>query len=80
MRRTNLVLDERLFEEAKRTLGAKTYSATVNLALAEALRVKKVLEVPTFFGSRIWQGDLSAMREDQPPSKRSSAKRKNTKR
>ena len=50
-----------------------------SLVLAEALRVKKVLELPTFFGSRIWQGDLSAMREDQPPSKRSSAKRKKTK-
>jgi hypothetical protein len=29
----------------------KTYSAAVNLALAETLRVKKVLEVSSFFGS-----------------------------
>ena len=66
MKRTNLVLDENLLEEATRALGAKTYSATVNLALAEALRVKKIRELPAFFGSRLWQGDLSAMREDQP--------------
>jgi Arc/MetJ family transcription regulator len=79
MRRTNLVLDERLLEETKHALGAKTYSATVNLALAEALRVKKALDLPAFFGSGIWQGDLSAVREDQPPSKRSSARRKRTK-
>src|ERR1700682_3720581 len=55
MRRTNLVLDERLLEETKHALGAKTYSATVNLALAEALRVKKALDLPAFFGSGIWQ-------------------------
>ena len=73
------MLDEHLLEEATRALGAKTYSATVNLALAEALRVKKVMELPGFFGSQLWQGDLSAMREDRPPSKRLSARRKRIK-
>ncbi|MGH9618518.1 MAG: type II toxin-antitoxin system VapB family antitoxin [Bryobacteraceae bacterium] len=34
MKRTNLVLDEKLLAEATRTLGVKTYSAAVNLALA----------------------------------------------
>lgn len=79
MRRTNLVLDEDLLEEATRVLGAKTYSATVNLALAEALRVKKVLELPSFFGSRLWHGDLAAMREDQPRSRQPSKRPKRTK-
>ena len=79
MRRTNLVLDERLLEATKHALGTKSYSATVNLALAEALWVKKILDFPAYFGSGIWQGDLPAMREDQRPSKRSSAKSKRTK-
>lgn len=79
MKRTNLVLDENLLNEATRVLGVKTYSAAVNLALAETLRVKKVLEIPSFFGSGLWQGDLSAMREDQPRKKRPSAARRRPK-
>jgi len=66
MKRTNLVLDEALLEEATRALGQKTYSATVNVALAEAIRVKKLLELPKFFGAGLWHGDLAEMREDQP--------------
>jgi Arc/MetJ family transcription regulator len=66
MKRTNLVLDEKLLHEATRALGVKTYSAAVNLALAEALRVKKVLALPGFFGKNLWEGDLSEMREDKP--------------
>jgi hypothetical protein len=80
MRRTNLLLDENLLDEATRVLGVKTYSAAVNLALAETLRVKKVLEIPKFFGSGLWQGDLSEMREDQPRRKRPLAGRKGSKR
>jgi hypothetical protein len=76
MKRTNLVLDENLLDEATRVLGVKTYSAAVNLALAETLRVKKVLEIPSFFGSGLWEGDLSAMREDQPRKKPSAARRR----
>ena len=80
MRRTNLVLDENLLDEATRVLGVKTYSTAVNLALAETLRVKKVLEIPKFFGSGLWQGDLSEMREDQRRRKRPLAGRKGSKR
>jgi Arc/MetJ family transcription regulator len=76
MKRTNLVLDENLLDEATRVLGVKTYSAAVNLALAETLRVKKVLEIPSFFGKGLWEGDLAAMREDQPRKKRPSATRR----
>jgi hypothetical protein len=79
MKRTNLVLDENLLDEATRVLGVKTYSAAVNLALAETLRVKKVLEIPSFFGSGLWQGELGAMREDQPRKKRQSAARRRPK-
>ena len=65
MKRTNLVLDADLLEEATRVLGLKTYSATVNRALAEALRVRKIQSLPNFFGSQMWEGDLAAMREDR---------------
>jgi Arc/MetJ family transcription regulator len=73
MKRTNLVLDEDLLEEAVRVLGVKTYSAAVNEALKEAIRVKKVHGLREFFGSGIWEGDLSEMREDQPAKPASMA-------
>ena len=66
MRRTNLVLDERLLEEAVRALGAKTYSSAVNIALEEVIRLKKIQGISRFFGSGIWEGDLAQMREDRP--------------
>jgi len=65
MKRTNLVLDEQLLEEATRELGLKTYSATVNYALKEALRVRKVQRLSEFFGKKLWRGNLPKMREDR---------------
>ncbi|MCW5980549.1 MAG: type II toxin-antitoxin system VapB family antitoxin [Bryobacteraceae bacterium] len=67
MKRTNLVLDERLLEEATRVLSARTYSAAVNTALEEVIRLRKIQSLPRFFQSGIWEGDLSVMREDRPP-------------
>ena len=66
MKRTNLVLNADLLENATRVLGVKTYSAVVNIALAETLRLKKIESLPNFFGKGLWQGDLSEMREDKP--------------
>jgi hypothetical protein len=66
MKRANLVLDEHKLEEAKRLLGAKTYSETVNKALDEAIRIIKIRSIPQFFGKGLWKGDLSEMREDRP--------------
>jgi hypothetical protein len=70
MKRTNLVLDERLLTEATKILGARTYSAAVNTALEELIRQRKVQSISQFFGSGIWKGDLSQMRRDQPPRRR----------
>ena len=75
MKRTNLVLNEKLLEQAVRVLGVKTYSAAVNVALEEVLRVRKIQSLPDFFGRIDWQGDLSEMREDKPRSKRRKSSR-----
>jgi len=75
MKRTNLVLDEELLKKVTHALGVKTYSAAVNLSLAEILRVRKVQALPEFFGKGLWEGDLSKMREDKP----SVSRRKTTK-
>lgn len=66
MKRTNLVLDTQLLNEATAVLQAKTWSAAVNLALAEVLRVRRIQQIPSFFGEGLWTGNLSQMREDKP--------------
>lgn len=65
MKRTNLVLDGELLDQATHLLGVKTYSAAVNLALAEVLRLRKIQGLPHFFGRGLWKGNLPEMREDK---------------
>jgi hypothetical protein len=50
--------------------GAKTDSAAVNTAPEEVVRLRKIRSISQFFGSGIWEGDLSQMREDRPPRTR----------
>lgn len=64
MKRTTLVLDERLLEEAVRVLGVKTYSATVNLSLKEVSRMKRIRGLVDYVGKVEWHGDLLEMRLD----------------
>ncbi len=78
MKRTNLVLNADLLNEATRALGLKTYSATVNHALAEVLRIRKIQNLSSFLGSRLWQGDLAEMREDRLRGKRRDDHRRGT--
>jgi Arc/MetJ family transcription regulator len=66
MKRTSLVLDERLAKEALRLSREKTVSATVNKALAEMIRGIKARRILRFTGSGIWSGNLAEMRDDQP--------------
>jgi Arc/MetJ family transcription regulator len=75
MKRTNLVLDEELLKEATREMGLKTYSATVNAVLKEAVRRMRVRKIADFVGKVKWIGDLAEMREDNP-RKRPPARRK----
>jgi len=69
MKRTNLVLNEEILKEATRILGAKTYSAAVNQAIEEVIRIRKIQGLSQFFGQGLWQGNLSSMREDRPRRK-----------
>lgn len=64
------MLDGDLLATATRVLGAKTYSAAVNQALEEILRVKKIRSLPQFFGQDLWRGDLAEMRQDRPKQAR----------
>jgi Arc/MetJ family transcription regulator len=75
MKRTNLVLDEKLLEEATRIAGQKTYSGTVNFALHELIRLQKLRGLQELIGSGIWQGDLAEMREDRPAGRNKRKRR-----
>jgi hypothetical protein len=75
MRRTNLVLDMQIMEEATRLSGEKTWSATVNRALAELVQRIRAREILDFTGSGLWEGDLPAMRRDPPARARRGRRR-----
>ncbi len=68
MKRTNLVLDEQLLEEAVRLGGERTYSKTVERALQEFVKRIKARQILELAGTGLWQGDLSEMRSDSSPS------------
>jgi Arc/MetJ family transcription regulator len=65
MKRTNLVLDERLLEEAMRLSGEKTYSRTVDRAIADFVRRAKARRILGLQGAGLWEGNLSEMRRDR---------------
>jgi hypothetical protein len=65
MKRTNLVLDGNLLEEATQLSGERTYSKTVERALREMVRRVKARQILDLAGSGLWQGDLTVMREDK---------------
>ncbi|MGH7446887.1 MAG: type II toxin-antitoxin system VapB family antitoxin [Longimicrobiales bacterium] len=64
MKRTNLVLDESLLEEALSLSGERTYSAAVARALGEFVRRARASRIFELGGSGLWEGDLGEMRRD----------------
>lgn len=66
MKRTNLVLDEHLLEEAVRASGERTYSRAVERALRDFVQRAKARRILDLAGSGLWEGDLATMREDRP--------------
>jgi Arc/MetJ family transcription regulator len=65
MKRTNLVIDPDLLEEATRVSGERTYSRTVERALRDFVQRARARRILDLAGSGLWQGDLSVMREDR---------------
>ena len=64
MKRTTLMLDDDLLEEALRLGEQRTYSKTVNLALEEFVRRIKARKILLLGHSGLWEGDLGEMRRD----------------
>jgi Arc/MetJ family transcription regulator len=72
MKRTNLVLDDEVLEEALRLSGERTYSAAVRRALDEFVRRAKAGRILELQDSGLWEGDLSEMRRDRAKEQRGS--------
>ena len=70
MKRTNVVLDEHLLEEAVRVSGERTYARTIERALEEMVRRAKANGIDQLAGSGLWVGDLSEMRDDRATTAR----------
>lgn len=61
--RTNIDIDEKLIEEARRITGLPSKKAIVERALEELIRCEREREALAYFGKLDWQGDLDKMRE-----------------
>ena len=70
MKRTNLVLDEKLLREATQLSGETTYSAAVSRALEEFVRRIRAHQILDLRGSGVWEGDLDEMRGGRGSSAR----------
>ena len=72
MKRTTLMLDEGLLDEAVRLSGEKSYSAVVRRAVADLVRKIKARQILSLRGSGLWEGSLPEMRDDAGPGTRAS--------
>jgi Arc/MetJ family transcription regulator len=62
--RTNIVIDDKLMQDALGASGLKTKREAVELGLKTLLRLGKQAEIRKFRGKLAWDGDLEAMRSD----------------
>jgi Arc/MetJ family transcription regulator len=65
MMRTNIVIDQKLMEEALRLTGAKTKRRVVEDALRLLVQIKQQERLRALRGKLEWTGDLDAMRRDR---------------
>ena len=66
MKRTNLLLDERLLEEVTQATGEQTYSRAITIVMEDFVRRHKARKILELAGSGLWEGDLAEMRDDSP--------------
>ena len=62
--RTNIVIDDRLMDEAMKASGAQTKREAVEMGLKTLLKLSKQADIRALRGKLDWQGDLDAMRRD----------------
>jgi Arc/MetJ family transcription regulator len=60
--RTNIVIDDKLMEDALKLTGLKTKKEAVELGLKTVIRLKKQEGIRRFRGKLHWEGDLDELR------------------
>jgi Arc/MetJ family transcription regulator len=63
--RTNIVIDDKLMNEAIKICGYKTKKETVEEALKLLIALGIQNKIRRYRGKIIWQGDLDKMRKDR---------------
>ena len=63
MKRTNVVLDDKLVKDCKKATGIKTQKALIDHALRELLRHEKQIKILELKGKINWNGDLDEWRK-----------------
>ena len=63
MKRTNVVLDEKLVEDCIRATGIKTQKALIDHALRELLRHENQIKILELKGKINWDGNLDEWRK-----------------
>lgn len=66
MKRTNIVIDEALFNRTKKATGIATTRGLVDHAVRELLRHQNQRALLKLHGAVEWKGDLSALRRGRP--------------
>jgi Arc/MetJ family transcription regulator len=63
--RTNIVIDDKLMEEALKLTGLRTKREAVETALRTLVRLKQQEGIRKLRGKIHWEGDLDALRTDK---------------
>lgn len=63
--RANIVIDDKLMQEALKASGAKTKREAVELGLRTLVQLRQQAELRKLRGKLRWEGDLTAMRTDR---------------
>jgi Arc/MetJ family transcription regulator len=61
--RTNIVIDDKLMEDALKATGLTTKKEAVEMGLKTLVRMKKQERIRKFKGKLTWEGDLIEMRK-----------------
>lgn len=65
MKRTNIVLDDKLVDKCMEKTGIKTQRALIDYALRELLRHESQTKILELKGKVDWEGDLKEWRRDR---------------
>jgi Arc/MetJ family transcription regulator len=63
--KTNIVIDDKLMDKAKKLSGLKTKRETIEEALKLLVTQREQSEIRKLRGKLVWEGDLEEMRLDK---------------